>query len=60
MMRKKEVPGKPDHTDIGRRKILKGVGAASAATALSVPMILVPPSAYAATELNMFACYCHV
>ena len=58
-MRKKAVPGKPDRTDIGRRNILKGVGAASAATALSVPMILVPPRANAATELNMIAWYGH-
>ena len=59
MMSKKRVPGKPDHTDIGRRNILKGVGAASAATALSVPMILVPPRANAATELTMIAWYGH-
>ena len=58
-MSKKRVPGKPDHTDIGRRNILKGVGAASAATALSVPMILVPPRANAATELTMIAWYGH-
>ena len=37
-MRKKAVPGKPDRTDIGRRNILKGVGAASAATAFIVPV----------------------
>ena len=58
-MTKKAVPGKSDRTDIGRRNILKGVGAASAATALSVPMILVPPRANAATELNMIAWYGH-
>ncbi|HBK78051.1 MAG TPA: hypothetical protein DDZ73_17055, partial [Gammaproteobacteria bacterium] len=34
-MSKKAVPEKPDRTNIGRRNILKGVGAASAATALS-------------------------
>ena len=44
-----------DKTDHVRRKLLKGAGAASAASALSVPLILVPPRAYAATELNMIA-----
>ena len=45
--------------DAGRRKILKGAGAVTAASALSVPMILVPPRANAATELNMIAWYGH-
>ena len=48
-----------DKTDHVRRKLLKGAGAASAASALSVPLILVPPRAYAATELNMIAWYGH-
>ena len=39
--------------DAGRRRIIKGAGAVTAASALSVPMILALPRANAATELNM-------
>ena len=45
--------------DPGRRNIIKGAGAVTAASALSIPMILVPPRANAATELNMIAWYGH-
>ena len=46
-------------TDLSRRRILQGAGAASTATALGIPLILVPPRAQAATELNMIAWYGH-
>ena len=46
--------------DPGRRNIIKGAGAVTAASALSIPMILVPPRANAATELNMIAWYGHL
>ena len=58
-MSKKPKNWKHNQTDIGRRKLLKGAGAASAATVLSVPLILVPPRAEAATELTMIAWYGH-
>tara|TARA_B100001971_G_scaffold2741_1_gene2249 strand:- start:74 stop:1234 length:1161 start_codon:yes stop_codon:yes gene_type:complete len=58
-MSKKPRNWKHNQTDIGRRKLLKGAGAASAATVLSVPLILVPPRAEAATELTMIAWYGH-
>jgi len=53
---KNTILNKTDHV---RRRLLKGAGVASAASALSVPLILVPPRAYAATELNMIAWYGH-
>jgi len=46
-------------TDLSRRRILQGAGAASTATALGIPLILVPPRAQAAPELNMIAWYGH-
>ena len=53
-------PAKPSSaTDLSRRRILQGAGAASTATALGIPLILVPPRAQAATELNMIAWYGH-
>ena len=45
--------------DLGRRKVIQGAGYATAASVLSVPLILVPPRANAATELNMIAWYGH-
>ena len=53
-------PAKPSSaTALSRRRILQGAGAASTATALGIPLILVPPRAQAATELNMIAWYGH-
>ena len=53
-------PAKPSSaTDLSRRRILQGAGAASTATALGIPLILVLPRAQAATELNMIAWYGH-
>ena len=54
------TPAKPSSApDLSRRRILQGAGAASTATALGIPLILVPPRAQAATELNMIAWYGH-
>ena len=58
-MRKNRSTGPAKRTDLTRRKIIKGAGAASAATVLGAPLILVPPRAQAATELNMIAWYGH-
>jgi spermidine/putrescine transport system substrate-binding protein len=58
-MRKNRTIGPKSGADLTRRKILKGAGAASAATVLSTPLILIPPRAEAATELNMIAWYGH-
>jgi len=55
----KKSEAKVGGPDAGRRRIIKGAGAVTAASALSVPMILVPPRANAATELNMIAWYGH-
>jgi spermidine/putrescine transport system substrate-binding protein len=60
MSEKKRTPAKTTSaTDLSRRKILQGAGVASTATALGIPLILVPPRAQAATELNMIAWYGH-
>jgi len=60
MSENKRTPAKTTSaTDLSRRKILQGAGVASTATALGVPLILVPPRAQAATELNMIAWYGH-
>ena len=60
MSQNKRTPAKTTSaTDLSRRKILQGAGVASTATALGVPLILVPPRAQAATELNMIAWYGH-
>ena len=57
--KRKPIKSPSATTDLSRRKILQGAGAASTATALGIPLILVPPKAQAATELNMIAWYGH-
>ena len=53
-------PAKPSSaTDLSRRRILQGAGAASTATALGIPLILVPPRAQAEPALKMIAWYGH-